>query len=83
MRFDKNSVKVKHAITIANNQFISNNAFGSHDTDKYIYFMYDCTEICNPFIDPTGRFNLSLEESYEEYGEDNINSFILNCAKVR
>lgn len=41
-----------------------------------ISFDYNDQAINNPWIDPTGRFDLTDEEAIKIYGKDNIETYI-------
>lgn len=56
---------------IAEQNFIECNG----DTD--IGFYFEGKWIINPWMDPTGRFELSFESAKETYGVENIRNFIL------
>lgn len=50
------------------------------ECDNYdICFKWKDRIINNPFMDASARFELTLQEAYETYGEENVNHFIDRC----
>ena len=47
----------------------------SYDPDSDVAFEFNDMSITNPFLDPTGRFELSLAEAIKTYGLDNVKQF--------
>lgn len=47
----------------------------SGEVDGMIGFVYNDMFVINPFIDESGRFELSDEEAIEYYGIENIKKF--------
>ena len=43
---------------------------------EYLSFEYEGMTISNPLVDETGRFPLTLEQSIEKYGEQNVMTFL-------
>ena len=75
--------KICKALNITEQQFneIMRYAFSTH-TDNIvdvIGFESNDVWITNPFIDDTGRFDLTVDESILTYGEDNIYKY---CKEV-
>lgn len=45
------------------------------------YYEHEGIEIINPWVDSTGRFDLSDDEAIEMYGYENVMNFIERAAK--
>ena len=50
------------------------------DPDALIWFEHYDQEIVNPFMDPTGRFELNTQQAIATYGEKNVREW---CKKAR
>lgn len=59
--------------------FISNNGFPKSILNQ-LGFEYYGTWIINPWMDDTGRFELTDAQAIELYGKDNIDSYIEKVA---
>lgn len=66
---------INKAMKIAEKNFID----GNGDTD--IGFEFEGQWIIDPWMDSTGRFELSLESAKETYGVENVRNFILLANK--
>lgn len=78
-KYEETSPEVLKAKEIGEKQFL---ALCNAESDSFeICFENNGLEVCNPFMEPTGRFELSLENAYEVYGIDNVNNFIEACNK--
>ena len=64
---------IKKIREFSEDQWIRYNKTGNND--DMIGFEYNYTFIINPFIDESGRFELSDEEAIKHYGVENIKKF--------
>lgn len=71
----KEIAKVKE---IAEKNFFDSSEIGD---EKMVSFEFNGMNIINPWIDDSGRFNLTDEQAIELYGLENILNFILNVLK--
>lgn len=49
--------------------------------DGFPYFIFNDVRIVNPWIDETGRFDLSDEKAIKTYGLENVLNFIIDVLK--
>ena len=75
MKYYENDEKVKNAEKVGYFQFDYAGEYGECK-DDFVSFEFNGVNIINPFIDDSGRFDLSLESAYALYGEKNVNYFI-------
>ena len=78
-KYNENSKEVLKAKEIGDKQFTT--MCNEEEDSSDIYFMHYDVTICNPFMDDSGRFELTLDQAYEEYGVENVNKFIEDCNK--
>ena len=71
----KEIAKVKE---IAEKNFFDSSEIGD---EGLVSFEFNGMNIVNPWIDDSGRFNLTDEQAIELYGLENILNFILNVLK--
>lgn len=65
---------------IAEKQYMD--AMESGDMEDCVGFEFEGQFIINPWIDPSGRFDLSTKEATKLYGEKNIIAFCEDIADI-
>lgn len=72
--------EIKKVKAIAEKNFIDSMELDI-DTSGMVSFEFNGMNIINPWIDESGRFDLSDEKAIETYGLENVLNFIINTLR--
>ena len=76
MKFTKN--EIEKAKEIAERNLFESAEIGD---EGMAYFMFNEVRIVNPWVDETGRFDLTDAEAVKTYGLENVMNFIIDVLK--